>query len=234
MSRELSRLRVLFRLLVHDGLLASDPTQGLRVALEAPVLLVLSPAQVSRLLAEASRELPARRSLAVRAAIASRNRLVLELLYALGLRASELCGLRAVDVDLAEGYVRFARVKGGKAAELPLPTSVVPWVERYLLDGRPRLAGDESLAAGRLLLTERGRPLTPNHLGRILDRVAARAGVRAYPHALRRSVASHLVQGGATLPAVQHLLGHRSLNTTQRYVRLGLVDLRAAVEVLEG
>lgn len=121
--------------------------------------------------------------------------------------------------------------KRSKPAVLPIPPASLPHLRRYVAEGRPHLLRKRDLSEGRLLANERG--LSVNHMERLVKGIADRAGIaRANPHALRRSVATHLVQGGASLPAVQHLLGHESLDTTQRYVALGLAHLRLAVENL--
>ena len=188
-ARELGVLRALYRLLVAEGALGHDPTRELTVregARRRPSL-VLSEAEVERLLAEASRPGLARRSVAVREALALRNRAALELLYGLGLRAGEACGLRALDLDLAQAELRVTRVKRCRPGGLPIPPAVVGHLEAYLAAGRPELLRRRDASAGRLLVNERGRPLTVNQLERTLNQIAERAGVRAHPHALRRS-----------------------------------------------
>jgi site-specific recombinase XerD len=178
----------------------------------------------------------ARRSSALQEAVALRNRAALELLYGLGLRVSEACEVRVLDLDLPARVALVRRAKRGKPARLPLPEPVVTRLQAYLAHGRQPLLRNRDLTEGRLLANERGRPLTRGHLERLLARTAARAGLAAegvHPHMLRRSVASHMVRRGASLPAVRHFLGHRLLETTQRYVAVDLTDLRAAVDTLE-
>lgn len=233
-ASELSCLRVLVRLLLVEGLLDADPTRGLRVARGTPRRLVLSERAVAELLAQASQGAALRRNVEVRAALALRDRAALELLYGLGVRAGEVASARLLDLDLAGRSLLIVRVKGrGGAARLPLPEKVVPHLEAYLARGRPPLLRLRDRSEGRLLVSERGAALTAYNLMRVVSRVAARAGVAAHPHALRRSLATHLVRRGATLPAVQRLLGHVGLNTTQLYVAVDLEALRAAVEPLE-
>ncbi|MGE0709336.1 MAG: tyrosine-type recombinase/integrase [Planctomycetota bacterium] len=232
-ARELLNVRALYRVLLEEELVRHDPTAGLRVKIGAQRQLVISAEGVQRLLVEASRVPRARRSPSTCEALALRNRVLLELLYGLGVRAAEACGLCLVDLDLAARTLRVARVKRGKPAALPLAEALVPHLARYLAAGRPVLLQGRDLSEGRLLVNERGRPLTVNHLERLVARVAARAGVEAHPHALRRTLATHLVREGAALPAVQSLLGHRRLNSTQRYVGPDLTDLRTAVESLD-
>ncbi len=232
-ARELTALRGLYRVLVEEGLVSADPTAGLSVATPRSLGFVIPRSGVKRLLAEASRIPKAKRSLEVCRAIALRNRALIELLYSLGLRASEACRARLLDLDLADASLMVRRAKRGKPARLPLPPASIPHLETYLSEGRPRLIRNRDQAKGCILANERGKPLTVNHLARLVFRIAKRAEVEAHPHALRRSVATHLIHGGASLPAVQSLLGHRSLNTTQAYVGVNMEDLRAAVETLD-
>lgn len=228
-NRELSSLRQLFRVLVNEGLVEANPTTRLRVKLSPPRRLILSPEEVQALLQEASRPVKARRSPARREAIALRNRALLELLYSLGVRAKEAVLLRLFDLDLAGRTLFARRVKGGRGSALPLPEALVPHLERYVSDGRPELLSRRDEAGGALLVNERGRALRGLDVWRNVAKVAKRAGIEAHPHALRRSVATHLVRDGASLPAVQSLLGHKRLDTTQRYVGIGAIDLQKAV-----
>jgi len=231
-SRELSSLRKLFEVLVARGLVQRDPTARLRVKTSPPRRLILGEEEVERLLAEASRPVKLRRSTKRSDAIALRNRALLELLYSLGLRAGEVVKLRLLDLDLAGRSIFARRVKGGRGAALPLPENLVPHLESYVSKARPELleVGDE--AQGILLVNERGRALHNRDVWRTVNKVAKRAGIDAHPHALRRSVATHLVRDGASLPAVQKLLGHKRLDTTQRYVGVEVEELRAAVDGL--
>jgi len=232
-ARELSALRALYQALTTAGAVAEDPTSGLGLKADSPQQLVLSEAAVAELLAAGSLPPHVRRAPEVRDALALRNRAALELLYGLGLRASEVCNTRVLDLHLADGSLLVRRAKRGAWARLPVPPATLPHLAAYLTEARPVLvqAGDRS--EGRLLVTERGGRLRVQRLEVIVGRAAERAGVRAHPHALRRSVATHLVQRGAALPAVQCLLGHRRLDTTQRYVVMSAADLRAAVETLD-
>ena len=209
--------------------MSEDPTRGLRVKVNHRAPLLLSGEQVQALLREAERTA---RSEARRRSLGLRNRATLELLYGLGLRASEACRVLVRDLDLVAGLVSVERSKRGKPAVLPLPPASTPSLEAYLAEGRPELVGRGDQSGGRVLVTERGRELSVTAVERILCKAAERAGISAHPHALRRSVATHLVQSGAGLLAVQHLLGHESLDTTQRYVAHGLEQLREAVDRL--
>jgi len=236
-ARELRSLRALYRLLEAEGATGGDPTRGLCVRPGAARQVLLSEDAVARLLAAASAVAEPRlrgRNAQVREALALRDRAALELLYGLGVRASEACSARVLDLDLACPSLLVARAKGGAWARLPLPAAAVPRLTAYLACARPYLLGLRGdHAQGRLLVTERGRALGPDRLWELVARAARRAKVEAHPHALRRSLATHLVDHGAPLPAVQRLLGHAGLDTTQRYVLVDLGGLRAAVEALE-
>ncbi|MBL4849941.1 MAG: tyrosine-type recombinase/integrase [Planctomycetes bacterium] len=227
-GHELSSLRKLFEVLVSEGHVQRDPTTGLSVKQSPPRRLVLSEGDVGRLLVESSRLVRARRPAERSAAIALRNRALLELLYSLGIRAGEVVQLRLLDLDLAGRTIFARRVKGGRGAALPLPESLVPHVERYVTEARPELLSVRDEAKGLLLVNERGRPLACRDVWRTVNKVAKRAGFAAHPHALRRSVATHLVRDGASLFAVQELLGHKRLDTTQRYVGVEVEELRAS------
>jgi integrase/recombinase XerC len=156
-----------------------------------------------------------------------RDRALLELLYSSGLRVSELTGLDLEDLDLREGSVRV-RGKGRKERIVPVGSKAVAAVEAYL--ARERRAG---AAAGPLFLNVRdGGRLTSRSVHRLLGARALRQGwaKRISPHALRHSFATHLLGGGADLRAIQEMLGHRSLSTTQRYTRLDLEQLTRVYE----
>lgn len=232
-SRELTVLRSFFAFLVREGLLALDPAQGLttRPGTPRPPLL-LSRASVGALLQTALLDAGGRRSASVRRARALRDRALLELLYGLGLRASEAAAVRLADLDLVDAALLVRRAKRGQHRWLPLPPAALLALRRYLREGRPFLLhtrGDED----HLFLTERATSLSGNGVLRIVKLVARRAGLRAHPHALRRALATHLVQNGVSLVCVRELLGHVRLDTTQRYVLVERDDLRRAVDHLD-
>ena len=228
---ELTRLRGLFRALLAAGVVADDPTAGLVVARPGPrAQVVLGEASAARLLAASCAD-PGAGAAGVVGARALRDRATLELLYALGLRQSEVRDALLLDLDLAGRALRVRSAKRGHARTLPVPGACVPWLERWLRDGRPLLARGED--QGRLVVSDRGRPLSAcDGVWQIVRGVARRAGVVASPHMLRRSVATHLVRAGANVKAVQALLGHTSLATTALYVAVDRDDLRAAVDRL--
>jgi integrase/recombinase XerC len=154
-----------------------------------------------------------------------RDRAVVELLYGSGLRVGELCGLRPRDVDLVRGQV-LVWGKGAKQRQLPMSDSSVAAVAEWLDRGRPAMVGAET-PADALFLNRRGHRLTPRDVRRVLDR---RAASPTHPHALRHTFATHLLDGGADLRAVQDLLGHADLATTQLYTHVSKERLRTVYD----
>ena len=154
-----------------------------------------------------------------------RDRALLELMYACGLRASEAIGLEVTDVDLEDGMLR-ARGKGSKERIVPVGQTAVAAVRRYLERGRPGLvgAGIES----HLFVNFRGGKLTRQGLYKIVRRHAVSAGLedRMSPHTLRHTFATHLLAGGCDLRAVQEMLGHADVATTQLYTHLSSERLK--------
>jgi len=215
-ARKRSAIRGLYRFLRRERLVEGDPTAelaGPRPPRRLPKVLAVR--EVRKLVEGVGGSDP----------LALRDRAALELLYASGLRASELCGLRLGDLDLLEGIVRV-RGKGGKVRLVPVGRHALAALQRYLSRGRPALArgGERS----QLFLNGRGGPLTRHGLHLIVARHARRAGlVGVTPHTLRHSCATHLLCGGADLRAVQELLGHSDPATTQLYTHLSAERLRA-------
>ncbi|MCZ7425199.1 tyrosine recombinase XerC [Micromonospora sp. WMMA1949] len=159
-------------------------------------------------------------------AVLLRDRLLLELLYGTGVRISEACGLDVTDVDQARRVVRVLG-KGGRERSVPYGVPAQRALDAWLRDGRPALLAPGSGRA--LLLGARGGRLNPTTARRIVSGWAGAAGVpRVTPHGLRHSAATHLLEGGADLRAVQELLGHSSLASTQIYTHVSVERLRAA------
>jgi len=169
-----------------------------------------------------------------------RDRALLELLYASGLRASELCALRASDLDLKKGWLKTFG-KGSKERVVPLGESARDAIENYSTFARPKLlearAARRKLEkkehsarqpAARLFLNERGEELSRVSLYQIVRHHAARANLPEWvsPHTLRHSFATHLLQGGADLRAIQEMLGHADIATTQIYTHVETQHLR--------
>jgi len=218
LGRKLAALRSFFRFLNREGLLQGNPARPIPSPRKPKTLpAVLTVDEASRLLETPGG--PPRSPL--------RDRALLELLYSSGLRVSELTGLDLEDLDLREGSVRV-RGKGRKERIVPVGSKAVGAVEAYL--ARERRGGD---GGGALFLNVRdGGRLTSRSVHRLLGARALRQGwgKRISPHALRHSFATHLLGGGADLRAIQEMLGHRSLSTTQRYTRLDMEQLTRVYE----
>lgn len=208
--RKTACLRSFYRHLRREGLLDGDPTADVVSPRRRQKLpQVLSRAEVQRLLEQPRGTDPA----------ALRDRAILEVMYACGLRASEVTALEVGDVDLDEGIL-LARGKGSKERLVPVGRHAVDAVRRYLERGRPALLGARE--ESRLFLNFRGGPLTRQGLYKIVRRHAASAGLadRMSPHTLRHTFATHLLAGGCDLRSVQEMLGHADVATTQLYTHL--------------
>jgi len=222
----LGRLRSFSRFLLGEGALTQDPTRGLSVRVGRSARPLLSREQV-RCLLEASSRSSRQRPLAIR------NRACLELLYGLGLRSREARSARVVDLSLCEGTLALRPAKGGPARTLPLPPQALPHLARYLEEGRPALTRERD--PGHLLVTRRGFPLGRSDVNYLVGKAARRTDVpAAHPHAFRRALATHLMEEGASLRAIQLLLGHRSLASTEHYLGVDRSGLRQTVALLEG
>ncbi|WP_203899511.1 tyrosine recombinase XerC [Virgisporangium aliadipatigenens] len=155
-----------------------------------------------------------------------RDRLVLELLYATGIRVAELCGLDLDDVDRGRRVVRVLG-KGAKERSVPYGVPAEEALDAWLCDGRPVLAGTGAPRA--LLLGTKGGRLHPTLVRRLVAEYSRAAGLpHTTPHGLRHAAATHLLEGGADLRSVQELLGHSSLSSTQIYTHVSIERLRAA------
>jgi len=214
--REVSAVRTYFGFLAAEGRIAADPSDRLESPRRGRTLPdTLAIAEIEALLAAPGIDEP----------LGWRDRALLELGYGAGLRVSELCGLATTDLLLADNLVRVFG-KGGKERLVPIGRTVIGAVSVYLHQLRPEL--DRGKSAGRVLLNARGEPLSRVGAWGVVKRAAARAGIRkrVTPHTLRHSFATHLLAGGADLRAVQEMLGHASIATTQVYTRVELSRLR--------
>lgn len=216
-SRHLASLSTFFRYLVLEGKL----TDNIAKLLTAPALwdrlpVVLGPSAVERLLAAPSAE----------TRLGRRDRAALETLYATGCRASEVVGLRPCDLDLEAGLARCVG-KGDKERRVPMGTRAREALAAYLKHDRPYLLARHPETEA-VFVTRAGKPLSRMGLWRIVKQSAAAAGLspEVSPHTLRHSFATHLLAGGADLRAVQEMLGHASIATTQVYTRVELSRLR--------
>jgi integrase/recombinase XerD len=154
-----------------------------------------------------------------------RDRALLEVMYACGLRASETIGLELSDIDTRQGFLR-ACGKGSKERLVPLGRKAIAAISVYLRSGRPKLVGERHEA--KLFVNFRGGPLSRQGLYKIVQRHARGAGLggRLSPHTLRHSFATHLLAGGCDLRAVQEMLGHADISTTQMYTHLSGEQLK--------
>jgi len=219
-ARAVACVRGFYRFLVLDRRLDASPADDLHAPRAWPALpRFLSVDEVDRLLAAPDVETP--RGL--------RDRAMIELLYATGLRVSELVGLRAVDLNLDAGYLTCTG-KGGKQRLVPTGDQAVAWVRRYLAEGRPALL--KGRPSPRLFLNARGGALSRVGFWKILKAEGVRAGLPRglSPHVLRHSFATHLLDRGADLRAIQMMLGHADLSTTQIYTHVLDVRMRSVYE----
>jgi integrase/recombinase XerC len=230
-SRKLSTLRAFFRFLSMRGAVPGNPARGVRSPKRRKALpraldvddsfaLVVAPADPKD-----PRTEPLRR----------RDAAILEVLYGAGVRVSECCQLNLDDIDRLryadQAIVEIHRGKGGKGRIVPLGSKALAAIDAYLavrqLLRHPRSNAQDPAA---LFLNERGGRLRPRSVQRLVARYALRSGTEATPHALRHSFATHLLDGGVDLRAIQELLGHASLASTQIYTKVSLDHLMSVYD----
>ena len=224
-----SRTRALVavrRMLLHattEKLLDRDPLQGIESpGVRPPLPRIVRPDETDALLAAADETTP----------LGVRDRAMLEVLYGAGLRVSELVGLPLSALDARGGVLRVVG-KGGKERLVPLGEAALAAVDRYLAEARDRLLGSRPDDTHAVFLTRRGRPMTRQNFFARLRKLARRAGIpqeRVSPHVLRHAFATDLLEGGADLRAIQSMLGHADLSTTQIYTHVSRARLRETVE----
>ncbi len=218
LARKVACLRSFYRHLRREGAIEHDPTAELRGPRKPQRLpRVLSREEVAQLLSAPQGA----------GALAQRDRALLELMYACGLRASEAVGLTLADLDLEEGML-CARGKGAKERVVPVGRQALSALHVYFRSARPELLG--SGVQQRVFLNRRGTPLTRQGLYKIVQGHARRVGLeeRMSPHTLRHSFATHLLAGGCDLRSLQEMLGHADLATTQVYTHLSAERLKDA------
>jgi integrase/recombinase XerD len=216
-ARLLSSLRRFYQHAVREGWIQTDPSDRI----DAPKVGRPLPKALTEDEIESLINAPDCSTL-----LGLRDRAMLELLYATGLRVSELIGLRMLQVNLRQGVVRTLG-KGNKERLVPMGETSVHWLEMYLQDGRPGLLkGRES---EYLFLTQRGASMSRQAFWYVIKRHALRAGIQKAlsPHTLRHSFATHLLNHGADLRVVQMLLGHSDLSTTQIYTHVARERLKS-------
>ena len=216
-NRRLAVLRRFYRWAMRDGRVEMDPTLRLKGARKPPRFpKSLSEEQVEALLRAPDTD----------TTLGLRDRAMLELLYATGLRVSELVGLTLSQLSLAEGLVRVFG-KGGKERIVPLGEEARNWIERYLKDARGVILGRR--VADALFVTQRAHSMSRQMFWILIKRYSARAAIDAplSPHGLRHAFATHLLNHGADLRVVQLLLGHADISTTQIYTHVARARLKA-------
>lgn len=210
-------LRIFFRFHVGRKTISRDPAEFLTTPrIERYLPDTLNVPDIERLLAAVGESDP----------FAPRNRAMLELLYASGLRISELCNARLENIDLEEGWIRVTG-KGNKTRIVPVGGRAREAIARYLAVERPRLVRPKTGA--EIFLSNNGRKLTRARVWQILKEYARLAGLDAnvYPHLLRHSFATHLLSNGADLRVIQEMLGHADISTTEIYTHVDQRRLRA-------
>jgi integrase/recombinase XerD len=224
-SRTVAAFRGLFRYLVFDGRLQASPADDVRPPRAWPALPTsLSIAQVDTLITQPD----------VSTRLGLRDRAMIEVLYATGVRVSELITIRSADLHLAEGYLTCIG-KGNKERLVPIGDQATSWVNRYLQTSRPALVRQgrsQRRPSPRLFLNARGASLSRVGCWKILKAHGARAGLprTMSPHTLRHSFATHLLEHGADLRAIQLMLGHADVSTTQIYTHVLESRLRVVYE----
>lgn len=219
-ARRLSSLRRYYRWLLREQVLRSDPS----VRLEGPRLGRALPKSLSEADVEALLAAPD-----VGSPLGLRDRTMLEVLYATGLRVSELVALELTELNLRQGVVRVMG-KGGKERLVPLGEEALHWVERYLADARGEIS--RGTAQPAVFLTRRGGPMTRQAFWHLVRRYARLSGITTVPspHTLRHAFATHLLNHGADLRVVQMLLGHSDISTTQIYTHVATERLKSLHE----
>jgi len=219
-ARHITTLRNFYRFLIHEGQLSEDPTEFLNQPRQWTTLpKYLNRDEIEALLVAPPVEKPT----------GIRDRAMLELLYATGLRVSELCGLTLGAVERDMGVLRVTG-KGNKQRMVPFGQAAAQALDQYLGDARPRLL--KGRASRYLFVTARGGSMTRQAFWKLLRGYGLKAGIKRSltPHVIRHSFATHLVEGGADLRSVQIMLGHADISTTQVYTHVAQRRLREVIE----
>jgi len=222
-ARKVAAARSFFTFMTDEGMIKANPMENVdspKVGKALPKPISIS--QVRRLLEE-----PAKKSTPE----AKRDKAMLELLYASGMRVSEIVALNLGDVDAEGGSVRCFG-KGNKERIIPIAPSAATTVKKYLKEARPELLDEENVGERALFLNRRGERLTRQGFWQILKGYVKSAGMgtQVTPHTLRHSFATHMLSGGADLRSVQELLGHVNISTTQVYTQLTKEHVRRTYE----
>ena len=215
-NRRLAALKRFYQLALRQHRISADPCLKMKSAKQPPRYpKTLSEAQVEALLAAPD----------VNAPLGLRDRTMLELMYASGLRVSELVLLKVIELSMNEGVLRVTG-KGSKTRLVPFGEEARGWIERYLKEGRPAILNGQ--ADDALFVTARGGAMTRQMFWTLIKKHALRAGINAplSPHTLRHAFATHLLNHGADLRVVQLLLGHADISTTQIYTHIARERLK--------
>ncbi len=212
-SRMLSSIRMFCRYIVVEGIRRENPSEILQNPRGWKRLpKALSIEDIMRLLKSIKDT-----------QMAERDQVIFELMYASGLRVSELTELRVEDVNLEAGFLRVIG-KGGRERVVPLSEHTVESIKNYLINVRPRFLKGKSVPY--LFVSKRGSRLTRQRIWQSLKEYARKAGVELSPHVIRHSFATHLLEGGADLRSVQKMLGHADISTTQIYTKVTTEHLK--------
>lgn len=221
-ARRISVLKGFYALLHRRGYLLTNPAASLEYPRAEQRLprSVLTREEARKLVEAPDSGLP----------LGLRDRAILETLYATGIRAAELANLRMQDVDTEERVVRVVLGKGRKDRNVPLTRAAAEAIDVYLVEGRPRLRG--ARRSPLLFLALRGGKMRDDTLNGLIADWARRAGIARHVtcHTFRHSAATHLLKGGADIRHIQALLGHASLQTTERYTRVEVSDLHKVIQ----
>jgi integrase/recombinase XerD len=218
-ARKLSAMRHFYKYLLLDNVIEHDPTLNI----ETPHQWKVLPKALSRDESTALVEAMPTSGNELQTALALRDHALMELLYAGGLRASEVIGVGIEDLKMDQGYV-LVRGKGDRERIVPLGRAAAEAVATYLSAARPMLSGERR---SPLLFIARGaRPISRQRVWQLVDRASRAAGRHASPHMLRHSCATHMVENGADLRTVQTILGHADISTTQVYTHVALDRLK--------
>ncbi|HDR90770.1 MAG TPA: site-specific tyrosine recombinase XerD [candidate division Zixibacteria bacterium] len=220
-ARKLTTIRIFFRYLLLESILEEDPTEGVEMPkLPKPLPDIISVEQVSRIIDGVD--------LTLAKGLGIRDRAILETLYATGARESEVINMKKQDIYEDIGFVRIFG-KGSKERLVPINRTALHWISRYMRDVRPGLMSKRITPV--IFLTNRGNPLSRMGLYNIVRRWSEKAGLEnVHPHTFRHAFATHLVEGGAGLRAVQEMLGHADISSTQIYTNVSRKYLHDAYE----
>ena len=231
MRRRASVIRRFYRFCEREGVVSGNPAELLTLPKGRSRLpKVLKQVEVGRMLSHAE---AATIDVEDPPPEAWRDLALVEVLYDAGLRAGEACALRSQELDLARGWLRVEQGKGGRDRVVPLADPAVVAIETYLERGRPALAArNKQGAPDEVFLNGRGRTMTTRDVRRVMTKlgIASLEGRPIWPHLLRHSFATHLLEGGADLRSVQELLGHADVGSTQIYTHVTSERLRAVYD----